>query len=81
MIPCKYARNPSTGGYQSWKTFKTIVSLNKGKAKIRLIAPSGGFNINWLRIADHQNTVPVCSLGDDKEIVLPYNATPNLQPG
>ena len=66
----------STGGWQNWETFNSQISLNKGKAKLRLVAPDGGFNINWLKISTQDNTsAPTCSAGEDQEIELPVNFT------
>jgi hypothetical protein len=40
---------PSSGGWQSWKSFKTTIRLSQGKQKIRLLVKKAGFNINWIR--------------------------------
>jgi hypothetical protein len=39
----------ATGGWQNWKTFtKTITFSTSGVKTIRLLAKTGGFNINWI---------------------------------
>ena len=38
---------PVTGGWQTWRTVSTEVSLTKGENKFRINAVSGGFNLNW----------------------------------
>jgi hypothetical protein len=63
----------STGGWQNWKTFSIQIPLNKGKAKMKLYANSGNFNINWLRISTRDNIAPTCSAGEDQEIIFPVD--------
>ncbi|MBN2436810.1 MAG: family 16 glycosylhydrolase, partial [Spirochaetes bacterium] len=42
---------PSTGGWQKWRTVTSeTFSLPEGVSKVRLLAKTGGFNINWLQI-------------------------------
>ncbi len=41
-----------TGGWQNWQTFNNTVHLTAGKHKIRLVAKTAGFNINWLEFKD-----------------------------
>ena len=65
----------STGGWQNWKTFKSQVGLDSGKVKLRLHTPEGSFNINWLRISRQDNSTPLCSAGEDQEIISPENST------
>ncbi|HLN72820.1 MAG TPA: glycosyl hydrolase [Prolixibacteraceae bacterium] len=43
---------PSSGGWQSWKTLKTTVSLTAGKHKLRVFTNRGQFNMNWLEITN-----------------------------
>jgi hypothetical protein len=40
----------TTGGWQSWKTLQTNLSLPAGKHKVRIYTSKGMFNINWLEI-------------------------------
>ena len=39
---------PITGGWQSWQTVQTVVSLTAGNQIIRIHAHRGTFNFNWL---------------------------------
>jgi endoglucanase len=39
---------PQTGGWQSWQTIQTVVSLPAGNQIIRIHAHRGTFNFNWL---------------------------------
>jgi hypothetical protein len=38
---------PQTGGWQSWTTISTTVTLPAGSQVLRLFAKSGAFNLNW----------------------------------
>jgi len=69
----------STGGWQNWKTIKSQVRLDSGQVKLRLRTPTGRFNINWLRISTQDNSAPLCSAGEDQELVSPENSV--LLPG
>jgi len=42
---------PNTGGWQTWTTVSTTVSLTAGVQTIRLTAASGGWNINWWSVS------------------------------
>ncbi len=53
----------NTGGWQVWQTFHSSINLEGGKHKLRLVATSSGFNINWIEVGgiisaipDHQKT-------------------------
>lgn len=39
---------PNTGGWQSFTTISTTVSLATGTHRLRLEFPNGGFNLNWI---------------------------------
>ena len=65
----------STGGWQSWKTLSLQTILPAGKHKLRAFTPTGKFNLNWIRISDHANTIPVISAGEDQVINIPQNST------
>ncbi len=42
----------ATGGWQNWQTIEGgIVTLEEGMQRFRLLAPTGGFNLNWLEIS------------------------------
>ena len=64
----------NTGGWQSWRTIKSQVVLDSGRVKLRLHTPKGSFNINWLRISTQDNSSPLCSAGEDQEIITPENS-------
>jgi dienelactone hydrolase len=42
---------PATGGWQSWQTVTTNISLSAGTQTIRVYSTSNGWNFNWLEIA------------------------------
>ncbi|MCE6988264.1 carbohydrate-binding protein [Dyadobacter sp. CY323] len=42
---------PKTSGWQTFATVSTTASLSAGNHTIRLIAPQGEFNLNWIEIA------------------------------
>ncbi|HYG39034.1 MAG TPA: carbohydrate-binding protein [Cytophagales bacterium] len=43
---------PSTGGWQTWKTYTTEgIALTEGAKQIQVKIIQGGFNINWLNFA------------------------------
>lgn len=64
---------PSTGGWQNWKTFVLPVTLYEGKSSLLLETMQGNFNVNWIRIAEHENTLPVVSAGENDTIILPQS--------
>lgn len=39
---------PATGGWQTWTTITDSVVLGAGEQTLRIQAPVGGYNINWL---------------------------------
>jgi endoglucanase len=41
---------PNTGGWQTWTTVKSTVTLTSGTHRFGIKANSGGWNINWFRI-------------------------------
>jgi endoglucanase len=42
---------PATGGWQTWTTISSTVSLKAGQQDIRISAPVGGYNLNWWSFA------------------------------
>lgn len=42
---------PNTGGWQTWSTISTTVSLIAGQQKVRLYINGGAFNINWFQLS------------------------------
>ncbi|MDO3386233.1 carbohydrate-binding protein [Gilvimarinus sp. SDUM040013] len=41
---------PNTGGWQSWQTVETEVSLEAGNYTLGVYAASGGWNFNWIEV-------------------------------
>lgn len=41
---------PATGGWQTWVDIEQVVTLSEGAQNLTLLAISGGFNINWIKI-------------------------------
>ncbi len=52
----------STGGWQNWTTISGVANLTKGEQTIKLLATSGGFNINWFEL------ITITDLEDNSEI-------------
>ncbi|WP_138481151.1 carbohydrate-binding protein [Dyadobacter bucti] len=48
---------PLTGGWQSWTTVSTELTLPAGSQVIRVFANRGAFNLNWLELSLNQQTV------------------------
>ena len=48
---------PNTGGWQTWSTISHNVQLNAGKQNLAILAKSGGFNLNWIKI-ESNSSVP-----------------------
>ena len=48
----------ATGGWQTWKTIETDVSLSAGNQTIKLVAIGGGWNINWLSFNTGGSSTP-----------------------
>jgi len=42
---------PNTGGWQTWQTVKHSVSLGAGQQQVAISAPTGGYNLNWIKIS------------------------------
>ncbi|WP_020531279.1 glycosyl hydrolase [Flexithrix dorotheae] len=60
---------PNTGGWQTWVTISTTVSLNAGEQTIRLTAVTENSNINWLDFSIDQGgggggSIPWCAPSD-----------------
>ncbi|MES2741730.1 MAG: carbohydrate-binding protein [Pseudomonadota bacterium] len=41
---------PNTGGWQNWQTISHVVALPAGQQQIAIYVPTGGYNINWLKL-------------------------------
>ena len=55
----------ATGGWQSWQTLQTSISLTEGRHKLRIFTTKGMFNLNWLELTSsgqptliHQSGLP-----------------------
>ncbi len=66
--------NP-TGGWQAWKTVGRQITLPAGKHTLTLYTPTGGFNLNWLRISGHANKPPTVDAGAAQLLRLPQDST------
>ena len=42
---------PNTGGYQTWQSVVKEFAVNQGKHYLKLVAVSGGFNVNYYNIS------------------------------
>lgn len=42
----------NTGGWQAWQTFHNSINLEDGRHKLKLVATTSGFNINWIEIGE-----------------------------
>jgi hypothetical protein len=63
---------PSSGGWQSWKTLKTNVTLTAGKHKLRIFTSRGSFNFNWFEITNAgQNPTSVIEISQANSRVYP----------
>jgi endoglucanase Acf2 len=43
---------PNTGGWQTWQTVSTTITLPAGNQTLRFYAVTNGFNINWLNFTN-----------------------------
>ena len=48
---------PSTGGWQNWTTETATVNFSAGSQTLRVYAPAGGWNLNWIEFSENS----VCS--------------------
>ena len=78
---------PRTGGWQAWTTVSQVVNLPAGQQQIALSVPSGGWNINWLRISQAPggrvssaatNKAPSTSSTLPEVVIYPNPATDEL---
>jgi dienelactone hydrolase len=59
---------PATGGYQSWQTISSSVSLAAGSQTIRVYASSSGWNLNWMEIGGSASSTTNTSSGGTTHI-------------
>lgn len=50
---------PATGGWQSWQTISHTVNLPAGEQDLAIVAQTGGWNINWIRITGPSGTTNI----------------------
>jgi len=48
---------PSTGGWQEWQSFYSLVNINEGEQLLRIYTMAPPFNMNWFRF-DTGNIIP-----------------------
>jgi predicted esterase len=69
---------PSTGGWQTWQTISTTVTLATGAQTIRIQSgTTNGWNFNWMEFATGGTPVnqpPTVNAGIDQTITLPTNS-------
>ncbi len=69
---------PNTGGWQRWSTTASNkINLSAGIHNLRLVANTGGFNINWLQIGDNATEIADIENGNG-ELALYPNPTSGL---
>jgi len=42
---------PNTGGWQNWQTVSHSVSLPAGQQQLAIAVPTGGYNVNWIKLS------------------------------
>lgn len=55
---------PSTGGWQKWKSVDVKLTIGQGKHYFKIVASTGGFNINFFEIHEIETGVSKVSDGD-----------------
>jgi hypothetical protein len=63
-----------TGGWQSWKTFRSEIQLTKGQHTLKLLAPTGNFNLNWITFTSSPNVAPTVEMCPTDTITQPINS-------
>jgi hypothetical protein len=48
---------PNTGGWQTWKSVDDVITIASGKHYLKVVASTGGFNINCIDIKDNTNGI------------------------
>ncbi|MFN3404760.1 MAG: RICIN domain-containing protein [Cytophagaceae bacterium] len=66
---------PNTGGWQNWTTISHVVNVNAGTYNLGIFAPSGGWNINWIRIT--RQTATAARMTAMEEAVATLEFFPN----
>jgi predicted esterase len=68
---------PNTGGWQTWQTISTSITLPAGYQTIRFISIAlPGWNINWMNYTSGTTTnqPPAANAGVDQTLTLPTNS-------
>ncbi len=55
---------PNTGGWQAWQTIQMPVLLTAGVQTMRLYAPIGGLNVNWVKLTARPGEIRGMKFGD-----------------
>jgi hypothetical protein len=71
---------PNTGGWQTWQTISSTLTLPAGVQTIRLqSSASGNWNINWFELipggTTPVNAAPTANAGADQTVTLPASST------
>ena len=48
---------PNTGGWQTWKSVDDVITIASGKHYLKVVASTGGFNMNYIDIKDNTNGI------------------------
>jgi poly(3-hydroxybutyrate) depolymerase len=68
----------NTGGWQTWQTVTTNVTLPAGQQTLRVVSTSAdGWNFNWFELAEDEISaiqLPTVNAGADQTIALPANS-------
>jgi len=67
---------PSTGGWQTWTTVSSNLSLPQGEHLLRLNVQTGGFNLNWLQIGDDVSAITDISKNNGRVYPQPLLQNP-----
>lgn len=69
---------PATGAWQTWATVKEVVYLEAGIQTLKVFAPKGGYNINWINftMATSENATVIPGLVEAEE----YKAMNGVEP-
>lgn len=60
---------PNTGGWQSWITVSSLVTLQAGAHVLRMVVRDDGFNINWISITE--NALGIHELDEMETSIFP----------
>ncbi len=71
----------ATGGWQNWKSINMLVDLIKGDHLLRIEAPKGGYNINWMNfdIFSNVNEEIISEYKLEQNYPNPFNPTTTIK--